>query len=118
MDVDTTMKIDLSMGSRDEWNKALDNCNERCILDGRWYSDEVDKDDEVSCYPAVEDSEEEEEEDIAFHCFTCEIPIVRNSEEHDHSGCLEHDEDKWYCGNCYGFALRQFEEEEEEEEED
>jgi hypothetical protein len=52
--------------------------------------------------------EEEEEEDIVFHCESCKKAIVRDSEDHDFSKCDM--EDKWYCVDC------PCEEEEEEEE--
>ena len=63
MDIDTTVKIDLSLGSREDWNQALEEANDQCILDGRWYSDEVDDDNEITCFPPTEGSEDEEEDE-------------------------------------------------------
>ena len=65
LEVDESMKIDLSLGSRAEWNEALEDVASKCILwdedPGRWYSSEVDEDDEITCYPGVEESEDEED---------------------------------------------------------
>ena len=65
LEVDESMKIDLSLGSRVEWNEALEEVASYCILwdenPGRWYSSEVDEDDEITCYPGVEESGNEED---------------------------------------------------------
>jgi len=61
MEVDSTLKIDLALGTRQFWNQALEEINAACILDGRWYSDEVDDDDEVTCFAANTPSESEDE---------------------------------------------------------
>ena len=48
-----------------------------------------------------EDEEDEEDEQIAFDCHTCGRGVVRDSEEHDHSGCDQDNDDNWYCRKCY-----------------
>lgn len=40
------------------------------------------------------------QEDIVFNCFTCKIPVIRDSETHDHSKCDPNAEDNWYCPEC------------------
>ena len=41
------------------------------------------------------------DEQIAFDCHTCGRGVVRDSEEHDHSGCDQDNDDNWYCRKCY-----------------
>ena len=38
-------------------------------------------------------------DNIVFNCTTCNLGVVFNSEEHDHSACDESG-DNWYCPNC------------------
>jgi len=38
---------------------------------------------------------------FAFHCNDCGKGVIRDSEEHDNSGCFESDDDKWFCANCF-----------------
>ena len=39
-----------------------------------------------------------EEEEVVFSCAGCNIPIVRNSWEHDN--CKTKDDEDWYCMDC------------------
>jgi len=50
--------------------------------------------------PPTPEPEPEPEPEIAFNCFTCKKPIIRNSEDHDHSKCDPYEEDNWYCPHC------------------
>lgn len=43
---------------------------------------------------------EEEIKDVVFNCFTCGIPVIRDSEAHNHSKFDEQNEDNWYCPYC------------------
>jgi hypothetical protein len=66
LEVGESMKIDLSLGSRVEWNEALEELASWCILSDedfgiRWYSSEVDEDNKITCYRGVEESEDEED---------------------------------------------------------
>lgn len=60
------------------------------------------------------ESEDEEDEDVAFNCHKCSDPVIRDSEEHDNSGC-DNDEN-WFCHKCLSGALARQEEDESEEE--
>ena len=53
---------------------------------------------------------EDDDDNIVFHCTDCCRPIIRDSEDHDHSGT--YNEDDWFCVDCY----KKNEPEEEEEE--
>ena len=45
-----------------------------------------------------DEKEEEDEEDIVFHCSRCDLAIVRNSREHDE--CATSDDKEWFCSPC------------------
>ena len=38
--------------------------------------------------------------DVAFHCYTCQVAVIRDSETHDYSKCDPYAEDNWYCPEC------------------
>tara|TARA_R110002153_G_scaffold93486_1_gene226007 strand:- start:397 stop:585 length:189 start_codon:yes stop_codon:yes gene_type:complete len=42
---------------------------------------------------------EDDDDNIVFHCTDCCRPIIRDSEDHDHSGT--YNEDDWFCVDCY-----------------
>ena len=57
-----------------------------------------------------EEDVEVDDDNIVFHCTDCGRPIIRDSEDHDHSGT--YNEEDWFCVDCY----KKNEPEEEEEE--
>lgn len=36
---------------------------------------------------------------VAFNCYKCSVPVIRDSEKHDHSGC--NDDGDWFCPECF-----------------
>jgi len=54
---------------------------------------------------------------IAFCCGKCNKSVIRDSEDHDLSGCLDDDEDTWFCSLCLPIKKKEEEEAEQEEEE-
>ena len=62
MDIGDIMKIDLGLGSKEDWNSVLDYIGNLTNLEGIWYSSEVNDDDEIECFPPIQDSDEDEGE--------------------------------------------------------
>ena len=42
------------------------------------------------------------EDNIIFNCHNCEIPIIRDSEEHDE--CITKNDEDWFCADCHEFC--------------